>query len=538
MLKKMKQRNKKEIVKSNESNRLKEVIAILVRHEIIKGITPERVRSMIEDLGPTFVKLGQIMAMRSDMLPAPYCRELEKLHSEVKPMDFQEVSKVIEESLGSGLGKVFSFFDKEPLGSASIAQVHKAKLYNGEWVVVKVQRSGIREIMARDIKLLKKATMILKITNTVDGVIDFHTVLDEIWAITQEELDFLMEASHLEAFYENNLDVNYATCPKVYRHLTSSKVIVMEYIDGIPINQVDKLLEYGYDLTEIGTKLAENYSKQVLEDGLFHADPHPGNIMVRDGEIVWLDLGMMGKLTNHAKKLLMKFTECVVKADVNGIKEVVLSIGIRKKTINHSKLYTEIDDILSQYGALDFGDVNVSKFLEEVMQVAKNHSIQMPSSYSMLGRGLGSLESVLEIVSPDINYLEIAANHLSLSILEGFDWRKFLQNTAVNVNGSWEKLTEMPMLISSILSMFLKGQSKIGMELQSTKDFEKLATKLVNNLVLGIITASLLIGSSLIATTDMKPQILDIPLLGALGYSAAAILAIWLFVDLRKSMKK
>jgi len=237
-----------------DASRLQEVIGILAKHNIVKGLTPNRLRAIIEDLGPTFIKLGQIMSMRSDILPEDYCKELKKLQSEVIPMKYSVICDVIEESLGQEISTIFRVIEKEPLGSASIAQVHKARLHTGEWVVVKVQRQGVRDVMSRDILLLKKAKVIMKIASRTGDVIDFDTLLDELWSTTQEEFDFLMEASRLETFYENNREITYVSCPKVYRHVTTSRVLIMEYIDGIPISKADQLLEEGYDLVEIGTK--------------------------------------------------------------------------------------------------------------------------------------------------------------------------------------------------------------------------------------------------------------------------------------------
>lgn len=521
-----------------ENNRLKEVIAILMRHDILKGLTPQRLRGILEELGPTFIKFGQIVSMRSDMFPIEFCNELRKLHSDVKPMPFDEVIEVIESSLGYHISNLFGSLEQEPLGSASIAQVHKATLLSGECIVVKVQRKGVKEVMSRDIKLLRRAAKILKVTRGMNDILDFDLILDELWRTTQEELDFLMEASRLETFYQNNEEVRYASCPKVFKHLTSSKVLTMEFIDGIFIDDVDELKNCGYDLKEIGTKLAENYSKQVMEDGLFHADPHPGNIIVRQGEIVWVDLGMMGTLSNHGRTLLLKFTSAVSQQDVSGIKEVVLSIGSAQSTIDHSLLYSDIDDILKAYGTMDFGGLDIAKYLNEVLEVAMKHGIKMPSSYAMLARGLTNLEGVLELVSPEINYMEIASAHLAEDYIKNFNMIHSIQMVLSNIGGAIDKISDMPNLLSQFMIMLIKGQTKIGMELQNSEGFEIFVTRLVNDIVMGLIISALLIGSSLIATTDMKPQVLDIPLLGAMGYSIAAILSIWVIIDLRKARKK
>ena len=288
--------------KKEDRRRLREILGVLARHNLAGGMTPEKLRSIVEDLGPTFVKLGQIMSMRRDMLPEAYCRELEKLRAEVRPLAFEEVRGVVETEYGVSLRSVFDVFDETPIGSASIAQVHAARLKNGAPVVVKVQRPGIRDTMARDIALLRRAAGHLGGIGGLGSVVDFRMVLDEMWVVAQQEMDFLIEAQHAEKFRRLNEEIAYVTCPRVERRFTTSRVLVMEYIDGIPIDAHEALEQAGYDRAEIGTKLAENYVKQVLEDAFFHADPHPGNLRVRGGKIVWLDLGMMGRLTEKDRR--------------------------------------------------------------------------------------------------------------------------------------------------------------------------------------------------------------------------------------------
>ena len=255
-------------------SRLREMTAVLHKHEITRGVTPEKLRLILEDLGPTYIKLGQIMSMHSDILPKRYCDELMRLHSEVAPMPFSEVAEVLEESYGYPWTEVFSEIEEAPIGSASIAQVHRARLHTGEEVVVKVQRKGIYEVMARDIGLLHKAAKLLPVPN-LRGLVDLDMVLDELWTTTQEEMNFLTEASNAEEFARRNKDVAFVETPRLYREHTTTHVLVMEYIDGFPIDAKDELLENGYDLKEIGSKFVDNYIKQVMDDGFFHAE-NPG----------------------------------------------------------------------------------------------------------------------------------------------------------------------------------------------------------------------------------------------------------------------
>ena len=312
--------------RSDNRQRLMEIVEVVRRHEITKGITPDKLCAIIEELGPTFIKLGQILSMRSDILPKTYCEALTRLRSDVAPMPFEQVKNQIENAYGRPLEEVFSSFDQQALGSASIAQAHAATLQTGEKVVVKVQREGIHEIMGRDILLLKQACKLLKYA-PVNELVDFNQVLDEMWVVAQEEMNFQTEAANLERFRKLNEDVAFVSSPALYRDYTTTTVLVMERIDGVGIAQKDELAAAGYDLSEIGAKLADNYVKQIMDDGFFHADPHPGNLRVREGKIVWLDMGMMGSLSDRQRELIGKAITGVARGDVNACRDAVPGAG-------------------------------------------------------------------------------------------------------------------------------------------------------------------------------------------------------------------
>ena len=328
--------------------RLKEITAVLRRHQITRGVTPEKLRAILEELGPTYVKLGQIMSLHSDVLPQRYCDELMKLTSEVTPMPFEEVEEVINRSYREDWHQIFATIEKETLGSASIAQVHKAKLLDGRDVIVKVERKGIYDIMARDIGLLKRAVGILPPVGGLKNVVDFEMVLDELWATAQEEMDFLKEAANMEEFTRNNQGIRYIRCPKLYHEYTTSRVLVMEYIGGCPVDDKESLLAEGYDLGEIGRKLVNNYVKQVMEDGFFHADPHPGNVKVLDGKIVWIDMGMMGRLTNRDRNLMARAVRSIAVGDIAVLEATILELGDVHGKIDSGKLYGELRDLMDR----------------------------------------------------------------------------------------------------------------------------------------------------------------------------------------------
>lgn len=520
-------------------NRLKEILQVLARHDIVKGMTPEKLRNIVEDLGPTFVKLGQIMSMRQDMLPAAYCRELSKLRTEVSPMPFDEVRQVIEEEYDTRLERVFAPFDRQPLGAASIAQAHAAVLRDGSPVVVKVQRQGIRDVMARDIQLLRKAARILKAASSAGNALDFGVILNEMWAVAQQEMDFLIEARNAGEFYKLNQDVAYVTCPQIHSQVTTSRVLVMEYIEGFDLDRPDILTDNGYDLEEIGLKLADNYVKQIIDDGFFHADPHPGNLRIREGQIVFLDLGMMGRLSQRDKALFRQAVRAIAEHNVNALKDVLLTLGVHNGRINHTRLYGDIEDLLTQYGSMGLADMDLGRMLEEFLGLANSHGISMPEGVTMLTRGMLTIQGVLASLAPELNLVQIMANRMLGEAARDFDLLAELKDGGKTLAASGRKAVALPAQLSDLLGMTIKGQTKVNLELTGSDEPLAQVDRMVNKLVLALLSAALLVGSSLICTTDMKPKLLGIPMLGAFGFFIALILMGYLLVDtFRKKRRK
>ena len=526
--------SKREPIEYN--SRLKEITAVLRKHNITRGVTPKKLRLIIEDLGPTFIKLGQIMSMHSDILPKRYCDELMKLRSEVTPMPFEEVIEVIEESYGRSWKRVFSEIDPEPQGSASIAQVHRAVLRTGEEVVVKVQRRGIYETMARDIALLHKAVKLLPPVS-IKGMADLDLVLDEMWSVTRDEMNFLTEASNMEEFARRNKDVNYVGTPILYQQFTTVNVLVMEYIDGCGVDDKEALLENGYDLREIGTKLVDNYIKQVMDDGFFHADPHSGNVKIREGKIIWIDMGMMGRLTEHDREVIGKAVQGIALNDVGMILNAVMAIGEFKEKPDQKQLYEGISALLTKYGNTGIGNINVAEVMSDLMDVMKDNKIKMPHGLTMLARGLTHMEGVLADIAPDINMVEIATAHMAGSLFREFDLKKELKSSGKSIVKSMRKALDIPSLLADMMHEYLLGQSKITLNLEVTNDLSQLLRRLVRNIVMGLWVMALLISSSIICTTDMKPKVFGIPALGAFGYVLAFIIVMYVFIKHMLSRK-
>ena len=510
-------------------SRLREMTAVLHKYEITKGLTPEKLRMILEDLGPTFIKIGQIMSMHSDILPKRYCDELMRLRSDVKPMPFSEVSEVLEESYGCSWGAIFREINEKPLGSASIAQVHKAVLKDGSPVVIKVQRKGIYGIMARDIALLRKSVRLLPPVS-IKGMVDLDMVLGELWDVTREEMNFLTEAANMEEFARKNEGIAYVGFPVLYQEYTTIHVLVMEYIDGFNIDDKETLLANGYDLKEVGSRLADHYMKQVMEDGFFHADPHPGNLRVRDGKIIWIDMGMMGRLTERDREYIALAVRGVAVNDVGLIQEAVMALGEFKKNPDPSRLYEDISSLLTKYGTVDMGQIDVAEVMMDLMEVMKENGIIMPHGLTMLARGLTHMEGVLADIAPEINMVEIAAGRIKENIIRNFDWKKELKSGGKTLYRAVQRALDIPVLVSDAVQGYLKGQTKVNLDLHASPELARLLRRMVQNIVMGLWVMALLISSSIICTTDMKPKIWGIPALGAFGYVIAFGIVMYVFL--------
>ena len=431
--------------------RLREIVDVVRKHDILHGITPEKLCAIIEDLGPTFIKLGQILSMRSDILPRDYCEALKKLRSNVSPMPFEQV-----------------------------------------------QREGIHEVMSRDIILLKQACKVLKYT-PAGSLVDFNQVLDEMWVVAQEEMNFQTEAANLERFHALNQDVVFVTSPILYRAYTTTNVLVMERIDGMGIDEHDKLVEAGYDLAEIGAKLADNYVRQIMEDGFFHADPHPGNIRIRDGKIVWLDMGMMGSLNEKERKLIGNAIVGVARGDIALVRDAVLGLGEFHGTADKKQLYRDIEAMLDKYGSADLGTMDLAEVFEDMTSVMKTNGIAMPSSLTMLARGLATIEGVVADLSPELNIMNVITARIGDQMFDNVDWRALLTQDARAIYESSRKSLEIPALLADILRTGLKGEANLGVEHHAGEDVRKLVIAMVRKLCLMLLSLGLLIFGGAVA---------------------------------------
>lgn len=518
--------------------RLGEIVRVLLRNKAHKGMDPEKLCRILEDLGPTFVKLGQIMSSRPDILPKEYCLRLERLRTNVNPMPFEEVAAALERELGRPVSEVFPVLDPEPLGSASIAQAHRAETAEGRPVVVKIQRPNIREIMFRDLKLLRRAAGLVKIVTGTGNAIDFSAFLDEMEAVTAEELNFETECANLKEFAENNAGVAYARCPEVLEEFSSERLLVMEFVDGIRIDDTDALRRVGYDCEEIARKLADNYIRQITEDGFFHADPHAGNLLVSGGQIVWIDLGMMGRLTVEQRRLFREGVRAILDHDCLRIKNIVLQLG-KFDNVDDAGLYRGIDAMLTKYGSMGMGNFDVGVIVNELLELANENGVALPKGMTMFARGILTIESTLSALSPELNIMEMMRTAAREFLLADLDWKREVQKRSFELFRVSDKLSELPSDLSQYLKMSIAGVSTVNVELAGAKRYARQLKVFTLRIVLSILSAALLIAAGLFANTNVIGSIGDLSVLSFCMLGGAGVFALGVLLSfLIKPRKK
>lgn len=525
--------------RSNKMARVREIMAIVRRYDIFHGLTPRSLRKMLEELGPTFVKAGQILSMRSEILPESFCRELSKLRTDVEPMDRDTVLSALRAEYETPIEDIFDAIDDVPLGSASVAQVHKARLVTGELVAIKVQRPHVQETMAQDISIMRSLFKFMNRFMGEEQVLDLRSVIDELWQSFREETDFLVEARNLEEFRRNNADCKFIDCPKPYPQFCTKHVVVMDYIDGIPIGKTAQLVAAGYDLEEIGTKLVDNYTSQMLDDGFFHADPHPGNLIIRGGQIVYIDLGIMGRLSSHDRKAMSDMVQAVALRDSAGLADGLLRFSISDTSnVDHAHLLDDLDMIVADYGEADLNDLNIGAFINSLISMARKNGIELPGTVTMLARALVTLEGVVNEFLPGVSIIEIITGHLkahtSRSGMLKTESKEFLREGTKAMHGMLGAAAQSDLA----MKMLTRGQLRLNLDLAGTEDPINDMARIVDRLTLGIIVAGLFIGSSVVYYARIQPVIFGIPVIGFFGYLAALIIGIWVAHDAIKDSRR
>ena len=511
---------------SNKS-RLLEIVSVLKKYDIFKNCTPVNLRCAFEELGPAFVKIGQILSNRRDLISDKYIDELSKLRYDVKPMSFDEVKEILDFEYDGKTDEIFTSIDSKPLGSASIASVHKATLHGGREVVVKVQRKNIKETFVGDIKLLKKVTKMFRLEKFLNGIVSFDDILDELLQTTLEEMDFVVEADHIEEFYNCNKDIPFIKVPKVIRKYSTSQVLVMDYIRGNNLNEVEALEKAGYDLEEIGSKLADHFIYQALDTGYFHADLHPNNIIISGDKIAYIDYGMMGRITSRNMDLLKRCMVAIFNQDIKEVSKIILIMCDVKGDIDNTKLCNSLELLLDKFKSTSIKDIDITKFTTDLIKLLWEFGIKVPKDVTMLIRGIVVIEGTLEVISPNISLMEVFKNKLkNTNVKSIFNKENIVKELGYFV-GNVESLNRIPKEVNTTLKSINRGEVKINIELVNKNQYLDRFEKMVHRLVVGIIDVSFILSAAMLASNGVSGK--NEKFMFIVFVLVAAFLTIWLF---------
>jgi len=500
--------------------------------------TAERLRLALEELGPTFVKLGQMLSVRPDLLPEVFINEFQKLQDEVPPFPSKEAKKVIELELTQEISTIFSHFEEKPIAAASLAQVHRATLISGEDVVVKVQRPKIRSIIEADLNILFHLASLIERHIPESELYDPTGVVQEFAKTIRRELDFVREGNNIYHFQRNFESDPTVYVPKVYWELTTEKVLTMEYIGGIKVTELEKLKMADLDRKVIAYNGARAILKEVFEHGFFHGDPHPGNIFVLpDNVIAPIDFGMMGRLDNQLMEAAADLLTAIIKKDIDRIMRVFVEIGAMEDIADERGLKADLTDFLDRYYQVPLFQLNIGKIINEMMEIIREHRIKLPTDLILMARALVLEEGVGRTLDPEFDMIAIAKPYAQKLMLRKFDLRKHLQEFTSTIDDLNRLLKVLPSELRSIITKVKKGELKIKFEHQGLEHLISELDKSSNRLSFSLIIAALIIGSSLIVQLDKGPLLLGFPAIGILGFLVAAILGLWLIIAILRSGK-
>ncbi|MCK5459588.1 AarF/ABC1/UbiB kinase family protein [Candidatus Parcubacteria bacterium] len=499
---------------------------------------PQRTRLACEELGPTFVKLGQILSTRPDLIPREFTEEFSKLQDNVPPFAFFQVEKLFEEEFGKSIDELFVEFNDRPVAAASLSQVHKAKLANGEVVAVKIQRPNIKERIKSDISILFDLVKFME-KKLVNGYIyQPMEIVKEFSRTIKQELDFVSEGRNIDKF-RINFKENEAVCiPKVYWQLTTPKILTMEYINGVKISDVNKSKNSRFDKKIISARGADMILKQIFKDGFFHGDPHPGNIFVMKNNVVaLLDFGMVGRVDEDTMADMANLLIATIEKDADKIIKILEKMDIVCSDINLKELKIEIKNFVDKYYGISLKQLEIGVIIEEILEIMIHHQIKIPSDLVLLSKSLVIIEWVGRDLDPDFDMVSHAKPFAKELLSKKYSIINLWKKGRATTEELFDFLQIFPKEFSLLIKSLRKGEFNINFQ---HKGLERLILEIdraSNRLSFSMIIGSLIIGSSFVIQANIGPFIFGYPAIGIIGYLFASFLGLFLIISILRSGK-
>ena len=506
------------------------------KKSILQKSLAERLRLACEELGTTFVKLGQILSLRPDIIPEDFARELSKLQDRVPPFSQLAVREMVESQLKSPIDELFTSFSEEPIAAASVAQVHHGVTKSGDRVAIKIQRPDIRDTIESDLAILfdlatlaEQRVPSLKLYNPVKLVEEFSSNI-------RRELDFNREGRSIELFRRNFEGDSTVYIPKVYWNLTTDSVLTVELIDGIKVSEKEMLLAAGFDLKTIAINGARLILKQIFEHGFFHADPHPGNIfIIGDNVIVPLDYGLVGYLEEEMREKIAVALMALANRDVNRMTRVFIDMGVVDQTDDLAGFREDLKGFVDTYFNVPLEQIDLGRALLEMIAIVRRHNLRIPTDFAVMAKALITVEALGRELCPDFQMMSIAEPFMRELYLKQFEPKRNLKQVLEATYDYSNLLRMMPSELASILTKINSGKLTVQFEAKGTNQLITELDRSSNRLSFSVIIAGILVGSSLIVNLEVGPFLFGLPVIGLVGYFTAGVLGLWLLIAIMRS---
>ena len=500
----------------------------------------EGIRMALEELGPAFIKFGQMLSNRPDIIPLPLIKEFEKLQDGVPPFEYEEAVKIIEEELNAPLSSKFRRFNKKPIAAASISQIHKAKLHDGTTVAVKVRRPDIDKTIETDIEILYTLASLAE--KNIEGVKLFEPVrlVSEFEEHIKEELDFNIERSNIERFYKDFENDGRVYFLKAYKDFSAKRVITMTFIDGVKVSRISADNLEGYDRSLLAANGAQIILKQIFINGYFHADPHPGNIMIMpDNKICFIDFGMMGSLIQSQRDNMGALIVALMRRDSQLFTYIMLTIVNEPDHDKLNEIEYRVQKIIGRYIDLPLEDINIADVLMAVTGLLAEFKLKVPSNFSLMVKALITIEGVGRQLSPDFQLIAVIQNFSKTIIKNSLSPKRFIRSAAVTFLETQKLIESAPRDIRELLHKAKQGGLKIELEHKDLGGLRSSLEETGNRMVFGMALASLIIGSSIMIHANIEPKWNGISIIGLIGFLLSAVMAAYiLFLAMFERIKK
>ena len=480
---------------------------------------PEKLRLMLQELGTTFIKFGQLLSTRPDIVGEKISKELSRLQDDNPSISYEEVKEIIEDELGKDIDELFDDFSKEPIATASIGQVHIAKLSNGEKLAVKVQKKDIESTIETDLTIMKFIAIESNRFNSKLDTYNLPGMVEEFDKSIHKEMDYDNELMNLRHLSDNFRYNNKIKVPKVYPEYSTGKVLTMEFIEGEKLAFVIDSDDPKYNKVLIADRIVRSYFKQIFEDGFFHADPHPSNIIISDDNtVVFIDVGMMGILDEDFKinlaELMIHFSD----RDIDALINQLIYMDILNENVDIKVLKRDLNDLFSKYYGVELN--RFEGVIDDLLTLMQRYKVKLPNELVLMSRGISMIENIGQHLDPSIDVVALLKPIAKKLMVQRYNPIKIAKNTKNSIFAFEHLLKSLPRLVSKLFYKFEEGDLVISLEIRQISE-------LTNQISLALVIAALLIGSSLVMTIDKGPMFFDMPLLGFFGFVVSLILGIF-----------